>query len=615
MIKQSLMVNDSILEKKFKILRTSIMLGNVKNREEILKEFEECARNVDKVRAMAYEEVLASKMYTTATLEEEETRLEELIDLIQKRIDERNDFIDDYIKITSNFLDGLDKVSHENDLDEYKERLRNISEFLSNCKEINEIDRKLKDLRDELETKYENKANNDIVNSKLEDELIDNFNKVIANNSYYTSLNYTDIETEINKIDISASEKKDVMNTFTSSYEALRSAGITGAEREEYLSYVQDARYDYYNEIEKKFILSIYKLVLDKETDYDKLCEKRANIDSILAERNKVRNELEIDTYDEFEHFVSLCKEQFNIIKSQKFNIEGIDKLIVEISSFEDRLERLEVANSRKEITELLDEFSVSKPVIEKIDLPIEEEIQEEVITKNTMENKKEPNLVVRISEPVKMNVKIASDTAKLVMKKVVIVLEPKKFNGKRDKIKEAEIELAKLKEEEEKKKEKAKEEVKEEIIPVEMPELKEEIDKDNLFNDLDSSSIEVKVSNPLDKEESNLYVEVPTDGEIFVPTEISVEEPEEEKTVDLFSETDPFLDDNEFEVQDSNIDSNKMASNMPEIKNIGTVRPNNLINQVESVAAENTNINLPTMGLTESGSENVPIVSENYIS
>ncbi len=615
MIKQSLMVNDSILEKKFKILRTSIMLGNVKNREEILKEFEECARDVDKIRAMAYEEVLASKMYTTATLEEEETRLEELIDLIQKRIDERNDFIDDYIKITSNFLDGLDKVSHENDLDEYKERLRNISEFLSNCKEINEIDRKLKDLRDELETKYENKANNDIVNSKLEDELIDNFNKVIANNSYYTSLNYTDIETEINKIDISASEKKDVMNTFTSSYEALRSAGITGAEREEYLSYVQDARYDYYNEIEKKFILSIYKLVLDKETDYDKLCEKRANIDSILAERNKVRNELEIDTYDEFEHFVSLCKEQFNIIKSQKFNIEGIDKLIVEISSFEDRLERLEVANSRKEITELLDEFSVSKPVIEKIDLPIEEEIQEEVITKNTMENKKEPNLVVRISEPVKMNVKIASDTAKLVMKKVVIVLEPKKFNGKRDKIKEAEIELAKLKEEEEKKKEKAKEEVKEEIIPVEMPELKEEIDKDNLFNDLDSSSIEVKVSNPLDKEESNLYVEVPTDGEIFVPTEISVEEPEEEKTVDLFSETDPFLDDNEFEVQDSNIDSNKMASNMPEIKNIGTVRPNNLINQVESVAAENTNINLPTMGLTESGSENVPIVSENYIS
>ena len=39
MIKQSLM-NDSILEKKFKILRTSIILGSMKNRDEILSSYE-----------------------------------------------------------------------------------------------------------------------------------------------------------------------------------------------------------------------------------------------------------------------------------------------------------------------------------------------------------------------------------------------------------------------------------------------------------------------------------------------------------------------------------------------------------------------------------------------
>ena len=48
--------------------------------------------------------------------------------------------------------------------------------------------------------------------------------------------------------------------------------------------------------------------------------------------------------------------------------------------------------------------------------------------------------MVIRIKEPIKMNIKNVSDTAKLVMKKVVIVLEPKKFN--RDKLKEAELEL-----------------------------------------------------------------------------------------------------------------------------------------------------------------------------
>lgn len=609
MIKQSLMVNEGILEKKFKILRTSIMLGNIRNREETLREYEACAKDVDHVRVLAYEELLASKMYTTTSLEEEETRLKDLITLIEERIDERNEFIDDYIKVTSNFLDGLDKVSQEGELDQYRCRLRDVSEYLSNCREIGEINKRLRELRDELEEKYENKANNDIVNNKLEDELIDEFNKVITRDEYYRNLNYMDIDSELEKILVSANEKKDVMQTFVSSFEALKNAGITGAEREEYLSYVQDAKYDYYNEIEKKFILSMYKLVLDRDIDYDRLCYKRNTIEGILNERVNVREELEIDTYDEFAHFMELCQEQSNIIKSQKFNLEGIDKLILDISSCEERLERLELANSRDDITSLLEEFSVEKPEIEKITLPSEDLIQEEVITKNTLENKQEPNLVIRVSEPIKMNVRLASDTAKLVMKKVVIVLEPKKFGDKKDKIKEAELELAELrKQEEEKRRQKELEEVMA-VSDAEDTLDKEEEKTDDLFVDL-SSPIQVDDNG----EVTPLFVETPVEGENSVLAEIKIEEPEEEKAIDLFSETDPFLDDNEFEVKIDEEKKETMVSNMPEIKNIGTVKPNNLIDQVEKVENENANINLPTMGLTDTGSEGVPIVSENYI-
>jgi len=110
MIRQSLAFND-ILEKKFKILRTSIMLGNLRNRDETIEEYEETAKEIDKIRTSIYEEELAAKMYTTVTLEEEEDRLKELINFVEDRIKERNDFVDDYIKITSNFLDGLDKIS------------------------------------------------------------------------------------------------------------------------------------------------------------------------------------------------------------------------------------------------------------------------------------------------------------------------------------------------------------------------------------------------------------------------------------------------------------------------------------------------------------------------
>ena len=314
----------------------SIMLGNSRNREETLREYEETARDIDKYKKSLYEEILSSKMYTTTTLEEERDRLKDLITFIEKRIDERNEFIDDYLKITNNFLDNIDRVQEEDNLSEYRDRLDNIQEYLSNVSEIESIKKNLDEKRHELEEKYENKANNEVINSKLEEELIDEFNKIITGDEYYKSLNYIEIDSELEKIDKTLNEKRDVMNTFISSYDALKSAGISGAEREEYLSYVQDAKYDYYKCLENKYVLEIYKLVLDKESDYDKLYEKRLYIDGIINDREECRRELEINSRDMIEYFVDLCREQFSIIKSQKFNIESIDKIILEIANKEE---------------------------------------------------------------------------------------------------------------------------------------------------------------------------------------------------------------------------------------------------------------------------------------
>ena len=585
MIRQG--INNDILEKKFKILRTSIMLGNIQNREETLKEYEKAAREVDDLRNKAYEELLASKTYTTTTLDDEKERLNGLINFIQNRIDERNKFTDDYIKITASFLEDLPKIEKENELSDLKIRLANIDEYLNNLNEIEEITLKLKKYRDQLEEKYESKASNEIINSKLENELIDEFNKIITRDEYYSNLNYTDIDNEIIKVDSNLEDKLDVMNTFISSYDALKNAGISGAEREEYLSYVNDAKSDYYSELEKKYILNIYKLVLDKQTDYDMLYQKRENIANLLNERSNKRQELEINTRDELEFFVKVCEEQFSIIKSQKINMENIDKLILDISEAENRLEELDAANNRDEIVSLLDEFSVDKKEIEKIELPVEEEIHDDVIRENNETTEAKPsNMVVRISEPVKLNVKTASDTAKLVMKKVVIVLEPKKFNTKRDKLAEAEKEI------EEEKKEK------ETFVTL------------DVNNDNKNSGDDIFI----DTADSNINIEVNTDNndEMVIPTEIFIEEPKEEK-VELFSETDPFLDDNQFEIDDKE-ETEEVVSDMPKIANIGTVKPTSVLTKIEEATAANNDIILPTMGLTNNEKVDVPIVSENYI-
>lgn len=676
MIKQSL-VFDGILEKKFKILRTSIMLGNFKNREDILKEYEDTAREIDKIRKNVYEELLASKMYTTTTLEEEETRLKDLITFIEDRVKERNDFIDDYIKITSNFLDGLDKVSEEEELDNYRNRYADIEEYLNNCDEIKKLNIKLKELRDELEEKYENKANNELINSKLEEELIDEFNKFISRDEYYSELNYTDIDLELTNLDSSLVEKKNVLDTFASSYKALVNAGISGAEREEYASYVQDARLNYYEDIEKKSILNIYKLVLDKQVDYDKLYEKRNSIESLLNERDRIRNSLEINKRDELKYFADLSKEQFSIIKSQKFNMENIDKLILDISDCENKLEELEKANKRQEILDLLKEYSVEAVEIEKVELPDEKKVFEEV-EKNVP--KKPANMVVRIKDPIKINVKSVSDTAKLVMKKVVIVLEPKKFNNKRDKLKETELELQKEKELSKNNEVKNKDKREDNILDKNDDKKDSSLTKeekiedntliDNLFEDedvlnSDSSNIfddsnkeevfdndsifidnDVKIdsenNNKIDttdvfldddlginldtravfddksvketKELTEIKINASDPGNMSIPTEIFIEDPPEPEKVDLFKATDPFLDDNQFEIDDSNSSDSGIDNNMPMIGSIGTVKPNNALSKIEDVVKNTSDVVLPNLGLVDDAKVEVPIVSENYI-
>jgi len=700
MIKQSLAF-DGILEKKFKILRTSIMLGNLKNRDDTLREYEETAKEIDRIKKNVYEELLASKMYTTVTLEEEKSRLEDLITFIENRVKERNDFIDDYIKITSNFLDGLDRVSLEDEVDNYKNRYSDINEYLSNCDEIKKLNMKLKELRDELEDKYENKANNELINSKLEEELIDEFNKFISNNDYYSDLNYTDIDLELANLENSLMEKKNVLDTFTSSYKALVSAGISGAEREEYASYVQDARMNYYEDIEKKCVLNIYKLVLDKHVNYDKLFEKRTSIDSLLNERDRMRNSLEINTRDELKYFISLFNEQFSIIKSQKFNMENIDKLIIEIADCENKLDMLERANNRSEIVELLKEFSVESVEIEKVELPDEKQVYEEV---EKMIPKKPSNMVVRIKDPIKINVKSVSDTAKLVMKKVVIVLEPKKFNVKRDKLKEAELELKKEKLEiageklSSNKEETLDKEVKQdEVISIDelnndivaeekleeeqegkelevneienkeentglFDDVTDNLDNNQIFSDVGSSNVaenkvfeeevfdvfgDMNINNNEIKPEVNtndifldddlginldtravfgdpsiketkelteIKINASDLSNMSIPTEIFIEDPPVEQPFELFKATDPFLDDNQFEIATSEV-SEGIKGKMPSIFSIGSVKPNSALSKIEDVVKNSENVALPNLGLVEDEKNKVPIVSENYIS
>lgn len=533
MISGSSAFND-ILEKKYKILRTSLILGNSKNRDDLLLQFEDTARRVDDIYNNRYLQILASKKYPTKNLNEEEDRLRDLIDFIKKRVYDRKCFLDDYKEITLYNLDGLKDISDEDELSLYENRLSIIDEYLANVDKIDDINKRISECKDELDEKYKVNAENQALNVKYEDTLLDEFNKIILDDEYYSKLSYTDIDKELEDLDISSKDKKATLDTFIASYDALENSGIGEDEKNEYKSYVRDAKVDYYSDVEKIYILKLYKMVLDKKTEYKDIFSKRENITNLLNERLVLRNDLDIDSFDVLSGFYDIVCDQFGVVKAQKYTIESIDNLILTLDGYENDLKELTMRNSDKEILDVVSDYIFDidkKPTIEVEDT--EEDVVEEEVPK-VEDIKHLDNEVVAVEDAVDFDTDVVSMQAIDVMKRVVEALDIDKNN----------------------------------IITVEN-------DKDDIFLDE-----EPKVEEEEDSKKNILTKEVPMTEE------------------DIFKDIDPFLDDNMYENGNKKVKDDTMGLVMPDIDKIGSVKPTNTLSKIEDIAKDNSDLVLPTLGL-----------------
>ena len=533
MISGSSAFND-ILEKKYKILRTSLILGNSKNRDDLLLQFEDTARRVDDIYNNRYLQILASKKYPTKNLNEEEDRLRDLIDFIKKRVYDRKCFLDDYKEITLYNLDGLKDISDEDELSLYENRLNIIDEYLANVDKIDDINKRISECKDELDEKYKVNAENQALDVKYEDTLLDEFNKIILDDEYFSKLSYTDIDKELEDLDISSKDKKATLDTFIASYDALENSGIGEDEKNEYKSYVRDAKVDYYSDVEKIYILKLYKMVLDKKTEYKDIFSKRENITNLLNERLVLRNDLDIDSFDVLSSFYDIVCDQFGVVKAQKYTIESIDNLILTLDGYENDLKELTMRNSDKEILDVVSDYIFDidkKPTIEVEDT--EEDVVEEEVPK-VEDIKHFDNEVIAVEDAVDFDTDVVSMQAIDVMKRVVEALDIDKDN----------------------------------IITVEN-------DKDDIFLDE-----EPKVEEKEDSKKNILTKEVPMTEE------------------DIFKDIDPFLDDNMYENDNKKVKDDTMGLVMPDIDKIGSVKPTNTLSKIEDIAKDNSDLVLPTLGL-----------------
>ena len=253
--------NQIMQERLYNILKMNIKLtkkNKLKVSQDTLDSFREVTIKIDEFNQKEYEGKIESLLKTENTIEGEKKRLEQLTLIIKERLDARNLLLREYKELTDSILVDLPIIAEENDYEELKKRLDDISEYLNNSDKIDRTRKELDQLRQSLyssETKKQEDENN---NKVLEEKLLKEFSNLLSQNTLYNGINNIEnIDAEITSLQPELEESKKTLDTFEKALENLLNAGISGQEENDYRIYVNDARNAYYQIKEKEYLFRI----------------------------------------------------------------------------------------------------------------------------------------------------------------------------------------------------------------------------------------------------------------------------------------------------------------------------------------------------------------------
>ncbi len=392
--------SNKIKENKYKILRMSLLLGRGEDQEETLTNFEEAARDIDAMNNEIYLRDLEGKFYDTLKLEEEEKKLAVLVDYIGGRVEQRISLLSDFANVTGYDLTNLPPIQYYDKLDDYKDRLKYIREYLNNIQEMEVLNQEIETAETKLKEAYLNKATAEDYNVRNEEILLNKFENILKSTTL-KEINKDNIDVKLNEIIATTEDSKKSLDIFNKSFATLSGSGISYEEEQEYKSYVDNAKVVYYENKEQEYLLRIYKYLLKSETEYNSILGKREAINDILYERINLRKELEVKEADILNNLYDLLERQYEDIKHQKDNIENIDMLNDSINQKKEKLNDLELDNQKVEILALLREFCLIDTYVEE---PSNDSLPSEETTNIEGENNAtEESIQHSIPEPTKL--------------------------------------------------------------------------------------------------------------------------------------------------------------------------------------------------------------------
>lgn len=357
--------SNKIKENKYKILRMSLILGSDENRTETINNFEEASREVDAMNDEIYLNGLEEKFYDTLKLEEEEEKIANLVDYIGGRVEQRISLLNDFANVTGYDLTNLPPIKYYDKLDDYKERLKYIREYLSNTKQLEKITKEVEEAEAKLKEAYLNKSTAEECNSRNEEIIQNKFNNTLRTVPGLKDVTEDNVDTKLNDCIYNVEDSKKSLDIFNKAYSTLKGSGISSNEANEYKSYIDNAKEVYYSNKEQEYLLRIYKLLQTKETEYNNIVTKRDALNDILYERLDLRKELEIEDNDILNSLYDILERQYDDINRQKLTIETIEYLTELIEARKEEKADLELENQKVEILSLLREFCIIDPYVE----------------------------------------------------------------------------------------------------------------------------------------------------------------------------------------------------------------------------------------------------------
>lgn len=412
---------------------------------DVLDNYEKYSKKIDAIYNTEFQKEIKPLISSAITLEKEENRLRRLIRLLEERLDKRIELEDRFYNSTGRNINGLQMIVSQSELDEKKERLSLITNYLETSKEIDDVTDSINKLKSSLLEEEDKKTEYEVKNKMMEDELYSSFINIINNDEYYKNISEEDINSELESVRSKVNETKETLDITKESIRSLISSGL----EDDYTSYIEEAEKSYYLYKNREINLKIYKLLIRFEDDFKQICSKREMISDLLEEKKSLREELNINNEDELLSFEKTLLIQNKTLDNEREILENITNYTSRINFKEERLLELNELNNNSEVLAILREYGIID-TYEALDIPEEiiyeedneiipeeesddvenikeEEIEIPIAEESVIEKFYDPYRIVEVKEyPRTLNVGLARLKGESVREKVNKKLNPK---------------------------------------------------------------------------------------------------------------------------------------------------------------------------------------------